>query len=68
MEIFRKGCGDELLKDIHEFIEQNREYYINWLIEFCKIPSVAAQNRGMTESVNYLENLLKKRLVLNLRF
>ncbi|MEK4406994.1 M20/M25/M40 family metallo-hydrolase [Sporosarcina sp. FSL K6-6792] len=48
------------MKPIHEYIEKNREYYLNWLTEFCEIPSVAAQNRGMKESVSYLEHLFSK--------
>ncbi|ANU09865.1 peptidase M20 [Planococcus antarcticus DSM 14505] len=42
---------------IDEFIEENRETYIKWLTEFCKIPSVAAQNRGMEDAVSYLDGL-----------
>lgn len=53
-----KGADDEV-KKIDAYIEENREIYINWLKEFCKIPSVAAQNRGMTESVAYLKNIFK---------
>ncbi len=45
------------MNTIHEYIDQNRDYYLKWLTDFCKIPSVAAQNRGMKESVQYLENL-----------
>ncbi|MGI2328135.1 M20/M25/M40 family metallo-hydrolase [Planococcus sp. YIM B11945] len=42
-----------------EFIEKNRDLYIKWLLDFCEIPSVAAQNRGMTEAVAYLEDLFQ---------
>ncbi|MDQ0428117.1 acetylornithine deacetylase/succinyl-diaminopimelate desuccinylase-like protein [Planomicrobium stackebrandtii] len=45
---------------IDEFIEENREMYIKWLTEFCKIPSVAAQNRGMEDAVSYLDDLFQK--------
>lgn len=46
-----------MTNQIHDYIDKHRDYYLNWLTEFCKIPSVAAQNRGMTESVQYLEQL-----------
>ncbi|WP_142826948.1 M20/M25/M40 family metallo-hydrolase [Planococcus soli] len=45
---------------IDEFIEENREMYIKWLTEFCKIPSVAAQNRGMEDAVSYLDDLFQE--------
>lgn len=45
---------------IEEFIEKNREMYIKWLTDFCEIPSVAAQNRGMEEAVAYLDDLFEK--------
>ncbi|SFB10423.1 Acetylornithine deacetylase/Succinyl-diaminopimelate desuccinylase [Lentibacillus halodurans] len=48
------------MQNIKAYIEENREYYINWLKEFCEIPSVAAQNRGMTESVTYLKELFNE--------
>ncbi|MDN3448677.1 M20/M25/M40 family metallo-hydrolase [Planococcus sp. APC 3906] len=48
------------MQDIEEFIERNREMYIKWLIDFCEIPSVAAQNRGMEEAVGYLDELFEE--------
>ncbi|KAB2336731.1 M20/M25/M40 family metallo-hydrolase [Cytobacillus depressus] len=48
-----------MLNEIYEYIEQRRDDYLGWLTEFCKIPSVAAQNRGMKESVQYLGNLFE---------
>lgn len=47
---------------IFEHIDQNKEKYIQWLIEICSIPSVAAQNRGMKESVNYISELFESAL------
>lgn len=44
---------------IDKFIESNRDLYIKWLTDFCEIPSVAAQNRGMEEAVNYLDDLFQ---------
>ena len=42
---------------VDEIIETNRDIYIRWLTDFCRIPSVAAQNRGMKEAVSYLDDL-----------
>ncbi|HSI67652.1 MAG TPA: M20/M25/M40 family metallo-hydrolase [Planococcus sp. (in: firmicutes)] len=42
---------------VDEIIEANRDIYIRWLTDFCRIPSVAAQNRGMEEAVSYLDDL-----------
>ncbi|MHC0038067.1 M20/M25/M40 family metallo-hydrolase [Pseudoneobacillus sp. C159] len=42
---------------IKEVIKENRELYKQWLMDFCAIPSVAAQNRGMVESQAYLQRL-----------
>lgn len=47
---------------IHAYIEDNRDMYIKWLEDFCAIPSVAAQNRGMKESVSFLEDLFNEQL------
>ncbi|GGA33353.1 M20/M25/M40 family metallo-hydrolase [Psychrobacillus lasiicapitis] len=49
-------------KSIFEFIEEHREEYIEWLCKFCEIPSVAAQNRGMVESRDFLESLFAQAL------
>jgi acetylornithine deacetylase/succinyl-diaminopimelate desuccinylase-like protein len=46
-----------LSKSIKEVINENRELYKQWLMDFCAIPSVAAQNRGMIESQAYLQRL-----------
>lgn len=47
---------------IDALIEQNKDMYIKWLTDFCEIPSVAAQNRGMAEAVTYLDNLFQSEL------
>lgn len=49
-------------KQIFAFIEEQRGEYIKWLTDFCRIPSVAAQNRGMKESTDFLEDLFDKAL------
>ncbi|MBD8070804.1 M20/M25/M40 family metallo-hydrolase [Bacillus sp. PS06] len=38
------------MQDVFQYIEDNKETYIQWLKEICQIPSVAAQNRGMKEA------------------
>jgi acetylornithine deacetylase/succinyl-diaminopimelate desuccinylase-like protein len=48
------------LKDIFNYIEQNKEEYISWLQEICRQPSVAAQNRGMEETAALVEMFIKK--------
>ncbi|SEI90233.1 Acetylornithine deacetylase/Succinyl-diaminopimelate desuccinylase [Bhargavaea ginsengi] len=48
--------------DVLKVIEENKEMYIRWLVDFCKIPSVAAQGRGMDEAVRYVEELFSKEL------
>ncbi|MFY3792320.1 M20/M25/M40 family metallo-hydrolase [Ureibacillus sp. MALMAid1270] len=44
-------------KTINEIINENRDLYKQWLIDFCAVPSVAAQNRGMEESKKFLQHL-----------
>ncbi|SIT72810.1 M20/M25/M40 family metallo-hydrolase [Edaphobacillus lindanitolerans] len=53
-----------LKRDVLTVIEENRERYIEWLVEFCKIPSVAAQGRGMEEAVKFLDGLFEEELGL----
>jgi len=50
------------IKEIYDFIDDNQQTYVEWLKEFCAIPSVAAQNRGMEESVDYLREVFQKKL------
>lgn len=50
------------MEKIHAYIEEHRDMYLKWLTDFCAIPSVAAQNRGMKESVSYLEELFNEHL------
>ncbi|TBL79447.1 M20/M25/M40 family metallo-hydrolase [Paenibacillus thalictri] len=48
------------MKDVFEYVERNREKYIRWLQDICRQPSVAAQNRGMTEAANMVEALIRE--------
>jgi acetylornithine deacetylase/succinyl-diaminopimelate desuccinylase-like protein len=46
-----------LNESVKSVIKENQELYKQWLIDFCAIPSVAAQNRGMDESLKFLQHL-----------
>lgn len=46
-----------LNKDVQIIIKENQHLYKQWLVDFCSIPSVAAQNRGMKESLKFLKHL-----------
>lgn len=48
------------MQDIFQYIEENKEQYIKWLQEICRQPSVAAQNRGMKETAEMVENYIKE--------
>lgn len=48
------------MEDVFAFIEKNREMYLTWLQEICRLPSVAAQNRGMKETAEMVEKILKQ--------
>ncbi|MDH4616889.1 M20/M25/M40 family metallo-hydrolase [Brevibacillus sp. AY1] len=48
------------MEDVFAFIENNREMYLTWLQEICRLPSVAAQNRGMKETAEMVEKILKE--------
>lgn len=48
------------MKEIFDFIEQNKDEYIRWLQQICRQPSVAAQNRGMTETAGMVEALIEQ--------
>lgn len=46
------------MEKVYEYIEKNKEMYIEWLLTICKQPSVAAQNRGMVETAKIVEEQL----------
>jgi acetylornithine deacetylase/succinyl-diaminopimelate desuccinylase-like protein len=50
----------EIMDKVYQFIEENKEMYIQWLQELCRQPSVAAQNRGMKETAEMVEKYLRK--------
>ena len=48
-------------KEIDSYLEKNLEKSIEELTELCKIPSVAAQNRGLDECAELVGKMLGKR-------
>lgn len=46
---------------IDQFIEKNTSQSLNELFEFCKIPSIAAQNKGLNEAAEFVKTMLEKR-------
>lgn len=47
------------LGDVYRIIDNNRDMYIQWLQELCRIPSVAAQNRSMKEAAEQVRRYLE---------
>ncbi|TLS38701.1 M20/M25/M40 family metallo-hydrolase [Pseudalkalibacillus caeni] len=50
------------MKDVYEYIDKHQDQYIEWLQELCRIPSVAAQNRGMQEAADKVAEYLKEKV------
>jgi acetylornithine deacetylase/succinyl-diaminopimelate desuccinylase-like protein len=48
------------VKKVFNFIEDNKDMYIEWLQNLCQIPSVAAQNRGMEEAGDAVLSILER--------
>lgn len=48
------------MEKVYQFIEENKEMYIQWLQEICRQPSVAAQNRGMEETARMVKDYLER--------
>ena len=46
------------MKDILNIIEEQKNTYLDWLVQLCKQPSIAAQNVGMAETAQLTEKLL----------
>lgn len=47
------------MDELYKYIEDHQDEYIAWLQELCRIPSVAAQNRGMEEAAKQVLDSLK---------
>ncbi len=50
------------MQDVYQYIEDHKEQYIEWLQDLCRIPSVAAQNRGMQEAADHVLNDLAEKI------
>lgn len=48
------------MEKVYQYIEENQDMYIEWLIEACNQPSVSAQNRGMIEMKELVKVFLGK--------
>ncbi|GIV81046.1 MAG: peptidase M20 [Anaerolineae bacterium] len=46
------------MDDILQVVEERREVYLDWLVQLCQQPSIAAQNVGMAETAHLVERLL----------
>ena len=47
------------MDDVKAVLDSRKETYLKWLIDLCRQPSIAAQNIGMTETAQMVEDLLK---------
>ncbi|MEM6283491.1 MAG: peptidase M20, partial [Chloroflexota bacterium] len=47
------------MQDVYNIIEERKDIYLEWLRKLCMQPSVAAQDRGMSETAAMVEQMLK---------
>lgn len=47
------------MEDIFQVIEERRDVYLDWLTRICRQPSIAAQNVGMAETAQLVEELTR---------
>jgi acetylornithine deacetylase/succinyl-diaminopimelate desuccinylase-like protein len=47
------------MDDIRQVIEERKQIYLDWLIKICQQPSIAAQNVGMEETANLVQQMLR---------
>jgi acetylornithine deacetylase/succinyl-diaminopimelate desuccinylase-like protein len=47
------------MNDIFQVIEDRKQVYMDWLVEICRQPSIAAQNVGMEETARLVERMLR---------
>jgi acetylornithine deacetylase/succinyl-diaminopimelate desuccinylase-like protein len=47
------------MQDIQQVIEERKQVYVDWLVRLCQQPSIAAQNVGMVETADLVEELLQ---------
>src|SRR5690625_6721134 len=48
------------LEKVYQYIEENREVYIDWLLKASKQPSVSTLNIGMEKMAKMVEQLLEE--------
>jgi acetylornithine deacetylase/succinyl-diaminopimelate desuccinylase-like protein len=47
------------MNDVFQVIEERKQVYLDWLVQICRQPSIAAQNRGMEETARLVERMLR---------
>lgn len=47
------------MEKVYQYIEDNKDMYVEWLQKLCQQPSVSTQNRGMLETVEMVKDYLK---------
>src|SRR5690625_2489415 len=48
------------MEKVVQYIDEHRDMYIDWLQKICRQPSVAAQNRGIKETAELVEQYIAK--------
>lgn len=46
------------MDDVFQIIEERKALYLEWLLRLCAQPTVAAQNLGMTETIQLVQELI----------
>ena len=47
-----------MMDDVFQVIDKRRDVYLDWLVRLCRQPSIAAQNVGMEETAQLVEEML----------
>src|SRR5690625_4449313 len=47
------------MEKVYQYIEENKDKYIDWLLKACEQPSVSTLNIGMKEMAKMVEEFLK---------
>lgn len=46
------------MEDVFKVIDERKEVYLDWLVRLCRQPSIAAQNIGMAETAQLVQELI----------
>ncbi|MFN8565396.1 MAG: M20/M25/M40 family metallo-hydrolase [Anaerolineae bacterium] len=46
------------MEDVFKIIDERKEVYLDWLVRLCRQPSIAAQNVGMAETAQLVQELI----------